>query len=80
MLATKAMGGIIVTERRTFHTVGGKSCDWKFDGGSLSETSPVCNLILFILRRSFVEITENHFCHGWFIVIRLEVEIINLSE
>ncbi|KYM80704.1 hypothetical protein ALC53_08873 [Atta colombica] len=59
MLATKVMRGIIVTERRTFHTLGGKSCDWK---------------------RSFVEIAENRFCHGWFIVIRLEIEIINLSE
>ncbi|KYN06361.1 hypothetical protein ALC62_02698 [Cyphomyrmex costatus] len=40
MLATKAMGGIIVTERRTFHTLGRKSCDWKPCGEDYCSTWP----------------------------------------
>lgn len=46
MLATKAMGMLIVTERNTLRTLDGKACDWKPRGeDSADRTSPVWLLL-----------------------------------
>lgn len=50
MLATKAMGGIIVAESRILRTLGGKSCDWKPRDEDLTmagKTSPVRVVLLY---------------------------------